>query len=263
MRICSQTANIHASATTDSETTSQALFGERVKVLTVDNHWSHIELHTDGYSGFVENHHLVNDIAHSTHRVINKLTPLFDKPDIKSPVKQLAPLASELTLHKCDNNQFMRTNQQRYVWKQHTRPIDCRSDGQLVNTALSLFFGSPYLWGGRSPLGLDCSALVQLAALLHGWRLPRDSSDQVALFRSSNRSTKSDQSTLPLGTVRKVDYAQRQTDDLVYWPGHVALVLDQESVVHATAHSLQCCIERLDQVEERAGKPESIWRLIR
>jgi len=263
MRICSQTANIHASATVESETTSQALLGECVKVLKVENHWSHIELETDRYNGFVENHHLVEDASVSTHKVINKLTPLFDKPDIKSPVKQLAPLASELTLHECDNDQFLCTRQPRYVWKQHVRAIDEISDGQLVDTAQSLFLGTPYLWGGRSPLGLDCSALVQLTAQLHGWQLPRDTSDQVALFRTSCLSSNSGQSRFHPGAVLKIDYAQRQTSDLIYWPGHVAIMLNKESVVHATAHSLQCCLESLLQVEARAGMPESIWRLVR
>jgi len=263
MRIGSQIANIHSSASTTSETTSQALLGERVKVLTVEEQWSHIELQTDNYSGFVENRHLIDDTTSSTHRVINKLTPLFELPDIKSPVKQLAPLASELGLHECGHDQFLCTIEQRYIWKQHTRAIDDTSDGQLVDTAQSLFLGSPYLWGGRSPLGLDCSALVQLSALLHGWQLPRDSSDQLALFRSSNGSANSDQFNNISSKVRSVEYAHRQTNDLVYWPGHVAIVLDQETIVHATAHSLQCCIEPLSHVEARAGAPESLWRLIR
>jgi len=262
MRICSQTANIHAAPSTESETTSQALFGERVKVLKVDGRWSQIELLTDGYTGFIENAHLVDDPVSSTHRVINKLTPLFDNPDIKSPVKQLAPLGSELSLHQSDNDQFLQTNHGHYVWMQHTQAINSQAGGQLIDTAQSLFLGSPYLWGGRSPLGLDCSALVQLTAMLHGWYLPRDTSDQVTWFRSSNRKTKKAQDNVPAGSAQQIEYAQRQTDDLVYWPGHVAIVLDNDSVLHATAHSLQCCIETLSQVEARAGKPDSIWRLL-
>ena len=263
MRICSQIANIYASPSIESETISQALLGERAKVLTIENHWSHIELLTDGYRGFVENHHLVDDTTIITHKVINKFTPLFDQPDIKSPVKQLAPLASELSVYECDNHQFMRTHQQRYVWKQHIRKIDGNSVGHMVDTAQSLFLGSPYLWGGRSPLGLDCSALVQLTALLHGWELPRDTSDQVTLFRNGTRSTNSDQLKRQPGQADRVEYGQQQTDDLVYWPGHVAIVLDRQTIVHATAHSLLCCIEPLQQVEARAGTPESIWRLMR
>lgn len=261
MRIGTQTANIHASANTNSETTSQALLGEHVKVLKVENLWSHIELQTDGYKGFVENHFLVDDSANSTHRVINKFTPLFDKPDIKSPVKKMAPLASELTLQACDNDQFLRTNEQYYVWKYHTRAMGGTSDGQMVDTAQSLFLGSPYLWGGRSPLGLDCSALVQLTALLHGWRLPRDSSDQVALFRTYTQTTNNGQAEFQSGTLHQIEYTQRRIDDLVFWPGHVAIVRDKDTVVHATAHSLQCCSEPLGKVEARAGMPESLWRL--
>jgi len=263
MRICTQTANIHASDSTESEMISQALLGERVKVLKVDNHWSHIELLTDAYKGFVQNHHLDHDTATNTHRVINKMTPLFYKPDIKSPVELLAPLACELTLHECDNDQFLCTNQQRYVWKQHTRAIDRQLDGQLVDTAQSLFLGSAYLWGGRSPLGLDCSAVVQLTAMLHGWQLPRDTSDQVALFRAKHHLTKKNPADLHMAAAVQIEYTQRQTNDLIYWPGHVGIVLDKDTIVHATAHTLQCCCEPLSQVEARAGMAESLWRLTR
>jgi len=263
MRICSEIANIHASPSIESETTSQALLGEYVKVSTVENHWSHIELLTDGYCGFVENHHLVDDTTISTHKVIIKFTPLFDEPDIKSPVKQHAPLASELSLHECDNHQFLRTHQQCYVWKQHVWEINGKREGQLVDTAQSLFLGSPYLWGGRSPVGLDCSALVQLTALLHGWQLPRDTADQVTLFHNGICSTCSGQLKRQPSQADRIEYGQQQTDDLVYWPGHVAMVLDPQTIVHATAHSLLCCNEPLHQVEARAGKPESIWRLMR
>jgi len=263
MRICSQIANIHASAGIESEMISQALLGERVKVLKVADSWSFIELQTDSYNGFVQNHHLVDNTKTSTHRVINKLTPMFVKPDIKSQVKQLAPVASELTLDDCNDDQFLRTDQQLYVWKQHTLAIDSTTDGQLISTAQSLFLGAPYLWGGRSPLGLDCSALVQLTALLHGWQLPRDTSDQVAHFKANSQFSDNGQSQRQSSTALQIDYTQRKTDDLVYWPGHVAIVIDKERVVHATAHSLQCCCEPLSHVEARAGVPESIWRLNR
>jgi len=262
MHICSQTANIHASKSIESETISQGLLGERVKVLQADDHWSRIELQTDGYKGFIENQHLVDNVTPGTHRIITKMTPLFDRPDIKSPVRQIAPLASELSLKECGSEQFLLTNRNQYVWKQHTLIINNKFNGQLVDTAQALFLGSPYLWGGRSPLGLDCSAVVQLTALLHGWHLPRDSSDQVALFRAARGSKTKGQPINQTAYATSVDYTQRQTDDLLYWPGHVAIVLDKDTIVHATAHSLQCCRESLAQVEARAGKPESIWRLV-
>lgn len=261
MRIHSQTANIHACASTASETTSQALLGERVKVLKVDNNWSQIELLTDGYIGHMENHHLIDESIASTHQVINKLTPLFTEPDIKSSVKLLAPVASELCLQTCDHDQFWRTDQQHYVWKQHTRMKEAKTKGLMVETAQALFLGAPYLWGGRSPSGLDCSAMVQLTAMLHGWHLPRDSSDQVAFFKACYSGQDNDFRYRQPTNTQLIEYANRQTDDLVYWPGHVAMVLDKDTVVHATAHSLLCCCEPLKQVEARAGAPESIWRL--
>jgi len=85
--------------------------------------------------------------------------------------------------------------------------------------------------------------------MLHGWVLPRDTHDQVAHFQQSE------------SVATRIEYAQRQRNDLLYWPGHVAIQFDSNNVLHATAHSLSCCVEPLAAVELRAGKPNSLWRL--
>jgi len=99
--------------------------------------------------------------------------------------------------------------------------------------------------------------------MLHGWQLPRDTKDQVSFF--SNQITKqlagSENSQLMHPVASTINYEQRQADDLVYWPGHVGILLDKQTLLHATAHSLQVCKEPLQSVEQRAGHPESIWRL--
>ncbi len=248
MRIGTQTANIHASAALESETTSQALFGERVKVIQADQHWSYIELLTDGYTGHMQNQFLQHNSTESTHRVIARSTLLFSQPDIKSRVHHHLSFASELSLQHLEDSKFAQTHDGYFIWKAHTSALESTLPGHLIDTAQSMFLGAPYLWGGRSPTGIDCSGVVQLSAMVHGWSLPRDTKDQLAYFYSGEGAT-------------KIEYADKRLNDLIYWPGHVAIVLNPTTVVHATAHSLECCRESLAAVEARAGMPESIWRL--
>jgi len=160
MRILSSVANIHASASTDSETTSQALLGESVDVLSEQDEWSEIRLLSDGYQGFIENRHLSSVQSPVTHRVVARATPLFSNPDIKSPIMQHAPVGALLTLRECEHPTFYQSNTGHYVWAQHTIAINQFANGQLVDTAHKLFLGAPYIWGGRSGQGLDCSAVV-------------------------------------------------------------------------------------------------------
>lgn len=251
MRICSQTANLYNTASLSAETTSQGLYGEQVSVLEQQENFSRIRLHNDGYSGYVENSKLLELSEATTHRIVHRTSPLFTEADIKSPILEIFVLGSELALTQSHHEQFLQTPSGHFIWKPHAQPLQYKLTGNLVDTAENYFLNIPYVWGGRSTLGLDCSALVQLSAMLHGYSLPRDTKDQVPFFQRAECEI-----------AQPVTYEDRQTNDLLYWPGHVAIAKDPQTVTHATAYSLSCCIEALSAVEQRAGKPTSLWRLI-
>lgn len=250
MRICSQTANLYSTASLGAENSSQGLYGERVSVLEQYKQFSKVSLENDGYSGYIENSHLLETSQTNTHRIVHRSTPLFTAPDIKSPIREMLLLGSELALAECHHEQYLQAAENEFIWKAHAQPLQQTLNGNLVDTAQKFFLQSPYIWGGRSTLGLDCSALVQLCAMLHGWQLPRDTKDQVPFFQDANNTT-----------ALNIDYSNIQVNDLLYWPGHVAIACNDTTVTHATAHSLSCCIEDLSAVEKRAGKPASVWRL--
>lgn len=262
MRICSQSANLYSQPDQSAETISQALYGEQLELLQAKDQWSEIRLRNDGYSGYIENRHIQSSENQSTHRIKQRSTPLFTQPDIKSPVQCLLYLGSEVHLSECEHEQFYQTDEQLFVWKQHAQHKHIPLQSPLADLAATLFLEAPYLWGGRTPCGLDCSAVVQLSALLLGWQLPRDTKDQVPFFErgSSNKNTTGRSASSPTPAI-PVAYEDKQKNDLVYWPGHVAIMCDAQTVVHATAHSLSCCTESLQAVEARAGKPSSLWRL--
>ncbi len=257
MYIGTQIANLYASASLQAENISQALYGEPIRLIQQHAHWSKIQLLNDAYIGFIQNHHIVDDQRRNTHRIVQRTTPVFTAPDIKSPTTQILLLGSELPLTASEHKPFFTNGEGQYIWREHTSSLSTTHAGTLVETAERAFLGAPYLWGGRSPLGLDCSSMVQLAALLHGWSLPRDTRDQIQFFEHAQL----DSSKSEPFTVQSIEYVNRQTNDLVYWPGHVAILLNNDWVLHATAHSLQCCKETLQAVEQRAGTPHSLWRL--
>ncbi len=266
MRISSPVVNLYRQSSTKAETVSQALYGESIRIISDNSPWLEIELQQDSYTGFVQSNQVTDKPHNPNHRVTSKATPLFLQADIKSPVAMLLPLGSELTLHDGGDENFWQTDTDHFVWKAHTTKIDNTMDEPLLSIAQRFFTGAPYLWGGRSTNGLDCSALVQLSAMLRGYHLPRDTKDQEAYFQSllSANSTPSKPQLMSkphlMLNVQLIDYDNRQENDLMYWPGHVAIMVDRDTVFHATAHSLDCRQETLANVEARAGVAHALWR---
>ena len=225
-------------------TVSQVLYGEQVELLENSGDWQRIRNQRDGYEGYLPESTLHGVTLASTDMIAVRSSLLFAEPDVKSPVVSDLMYSSELSLTGEICGRFAATACGHHVWVDHCRSLAGRVGNGMVAAAASLFSGTPYLWGGRSPRGCDCSALVQLAAWHTGRRLPRDSGDQEASL------------------AHIVAFESRQADDLVFWPGHVALLVDPDRVLHATAHSLQVCEESLVDVIARAGAPTSVKRLV-
>ena len=245
------TAELRAAPDGRAECVSQCLFGERVTVLDGQTDWYRVRNARDGYEGWL--HGAVLDEAEAvpaaTHHVRVSATLLFESPDIKSPVLLRLPLGSELALAgDVDGTPFARVARgvgraDAFVWGDHCRSIHRVPEGSPVALAQRLFANTPYLWGGRTPDGADCSGLVQSVAFALGITLPRDSGDQERFVE------------------RAVDPAERGPSDLVFWPGHVGLLIDAHTLFHATAHCLASVAEPLADVVDRAGTPSSIRRL--
>ena len=227
--------------------TSQALFGETFTVYQTEGFWAWGQLDTDGYVGWLSALDLVADDGRAaTHRV----APLLSRAtDVSIKVLGTGPMPMGAQLRAADTNHSVggssapfRQTDAGAMPAMHLVPTD-DAVGDWVAVA-EQFHGSPYVWGGRTAMGLDCSALVQLAMQRGGMPCPRDSDMQEAV--------------LGVAIDRAVGLRR---GDLVFWPGHVGVMADSEELIHANAWAMAVGIEPLTRVEGRVGAARCVRRL--
>jgi len=207
----------------DARLDTEALLGERVMIYkTTDEGWAWGQLETDGYVGWLSANALGPSGPAATHKVTALRAFAFSGPDIKLPPLAALSMGAQLTIARQDER-FAVTVSGWHIPEVALAPIKAkRSD--FVSVA-EQFLGSPYLWGGKTSLGLDCSGLVQVSLQATGVPCPRDS----------------DMHELSLGKLSSL--ASLRRGDLVFWKDHVAIARDPENLIHANAHHMAVAIE--------------------
>jgi cell wall-associated NlpC family hydrolase len=215
----------------DATLDTEALMGERVTVYeTTEEGWAWGQLDADGYVGFMPANGLAAPGPAPTHRVSALRTLVFPAPSFKLPPIGALPLGARLAVVRSEGR-FALAASGGYVPTQHLAPVESR-EGDFVAVA-ERFLGTPYLWGGKTGLGLDCSGLVQVALTAGGFPCPRDT----------------DMQQTAVGDV--VADAQRRRGDLIFWKGHVAIARDASTMIHANAFHMAVAIEPIDQAIAR------------
>ena len=219
-------APVRRAPASDAEQMTQALRGERVTVYDRNGEgWAWGQLGGDGYVGWLPDSALAQPAKPPTHKVIALTTLASPGPSIKLPPVTLLPMGARVSIARQDDI-FAVTAGGLHLPLQHLGPLDAR-EPDFVAVA-ERFVGSPYLWGGKSAFGIDCSGLVQVSLTAAGTGCPRDSDMQCAgLGRELNAS----------------EAKHLRRGDLIFWKGHVAIVRDAESIVHANAHHMATVIE--------------------
>jgi cell wall-associated NlpC family hydrolase len=214
---------------------TQALKGERVTVYDRNSEgWAWGQLNSDGYVGWLPDGALSKPKGPPTHKVTALLTFAFPGPSIKLPPVETLAMGASLTVQR-EQGSFAVTREGWYLPRQHLDPIDHRAPDFVA--IAERFVGAPYLWGGKSSLGIDCSGLVQVSLTAAGTGCPRDSDmQQDGLGRELNPQ---EAKTLRRG-------------DLIFWKGHVAIARDADTIVHANAHHMMTAIERTQDVFARS-----------
>jgi cell wall-associated NlpC family hydrolase len=222
--VAEPTAPLRQAPSPDAPLDTEALKGERVTVYETEEGWARGTLETDGYAGFLPASALRAPGPAPTHKVAALRTLVFPGPSIKLPPLEGLPLGSRIAVARIEES-FAITAAGGYLPARHLVSIG-ESEGDFVAVA-ERFLGAPYLWGGKTSLGLDCSGLLQVALGACGVACPRDSHMQEkALGR-------------PLST----DLSQLRRGDLLFWHRHVAIVRDTASLVHANAFHMAVAFE--------------------
>jgi cell wall-associated NlpC family hydrolase len=225
-----------------AEQWDQLLFGELFRVLDVRDGFAWGQAARDGYVGFVAEDDLAALGAPATHVVAVPRTYAFAEPNIKSrPVGLYSQNA--LTAVEATEGRFAKGEGTGWFIAAHLAPV-----GVALTDPVAVaegYLGAPYQWGGRESLGLDCSGLVQQALAACGKAVPRDTDMQRAFFAP-------------------IAEADRRRGDLVFWKGHVAILLDPDTILHANAHHMAVAVEPLAEaiarVEAAGGGGVTGWR---
>lgn len=234
MQVIDVTAPLRSAPSPEAGLDTEALHGERVVVYEeTDEGWSWGQLARDGYVGWLSSNALAKESAKATHRVSALRTFVFPRPDIKSsPVASLS-FGCEFSIRAEEENFFVEEHGG-FIPRQHVAPLSFR-ESDPVEVARR-FLGTPYLWGGKTSAGLDCSGLVQLALQSTGRDCPRDSDMQQAV-----------------GSPVAGREAHLQRGDLIFWKGHVGICAGEGGLLHANAFHMAVAEEPLTEAIRRIG----------
>jgi cell wall-associated NlpC family hydrolase len=246
-RIVEPVAPLRRAPAHDAPLETEALYGESVIVYEEHEGWAWGQLQRDLYVGFMPANALGPE-AQPTHRLSALRSFVYPKPDIKAP--PLMALSLDARVQVVANQGLFCAAEAGFLYTQHLAPLD-RYEPDFVAVA-ERFLEVPYLWGGRSSQGIDCSALVQNALAAAGRAAPRDTDMQEAALGA------------PVGFDAALAGLQR--GDLVFWKGHVGVMRDEAIMIHASGWQMKVVAEPLAgaraRIAAKGGGPiTSIRRL--
>lgn len=235
-------ADLRRSPSFGAEQVDQLLFGETFDVLERRDGWAWGQAARDGYVGWVLEAALGPPIR-PTHRVVAVTSRALNLPEVKAPAGPLLPL-NALVRAEAEEGRFVRVEAAGWLPAAHLQPVGEGFEADPVAVAERLL-GAPYLWSGRTALGVDCSGLVQAAWHACGRGCPRDSDQQEAA----------------LGRPLAEGEAPRR-GDLAFWDGHVGLMTDAETLLHANAWRMAVACEPLAEAAVRQGSAPRLRRVL-
>ena len=237
MQVTAGVAALRNGPSPDAIMTSQALHGEIVQLHHEDGEYGFVQCTRDKYTGWALLAALSAPTLRTTHRVNALRTYAYSEPDLKSPPHYLLSLNAEI-VQSGEQDGYIKDDRGGWISKKHL--ISTSDFGDDPAAIAERFVGTPYLWGGRESLGLDCSGLTVAAYGACGVVLPRDSDMQHAWCGEEIQDWD------------KPDGLRR--GDLVFWKGHVGIMTDNTHVIHSNAYHMATAKEPFSGAVERIAK---------
>ncbi len=234
LRVCVGTADLRHAPAPDAPLDTQALFGEEVMLYEDHEGWGWVQLARDGYVGYMSMAALAEGQIKPTHRVTVNRSFVYPGPDLKLPPRDALPLGAAVRV-RATKGGFAQIDDAAFVFSGHLL-LSGESQKEFVAVAERLLH-APYLWGGKTSLGIDCSGLVQSSLDAAGIDAPRDTDLQ--------------EKALGLPIAVDTDLAGLRRGDLVFWRGHVGIMRDETTLLHANAHHMLVASEPLRIARDR------------
>ncbi len=234
MQVVTGVADVRHAPSHEALLDTQALFGEAVTLYEDFEGWGWGQLARDGYVGYIPIAALAGGRTEPTHRVAVNRTFVYQVPDIKCSARRSSPLGAAVRVSATEGL-FAQIGDNAFVFTDHLRPFNAR-EKDFVAVA-ERFLHAPYLWGGKTSLGVDCSGLVQISLDAAGIAAPRDTDLQEKALGE------------PLAFDSELTGLKR--GDLVFWRGHTGMMQDETRLLHANAHHMLVVSEPLRAARDR------------
>lgn len=218
-----------------STLTSELLYGETVE--TISHHGNFLKCINinDGYEGYVIKEALSDDILTPNKKIVRMHSFVYSDPDFRTPTITYLSFLSAITTTGNTENGFSEIEGGGWLWSDDLAPMEHKAKN--ITTTAQMFLNLPYLWGGKTSRGVDCSGLVQLALHHAGQTCPRDSGDQEFEIHGTN---------VDFGN--EYTPANLQKGDIVFFKGHVGIMMDESNIINATARTMDVRIEKLSDI---------------
>ena len=204
-------SNIYTKPNTNSEVSTQILYGEKFQILNEKKGWLKIKTYFDNYIGYIKKQKFRKRFKPQLKIFKSKSRIFLKKKDKFSPSKYFLYFASGVSvLNK--NKSYIEFEKNRWIKKTDTKSINHYEKN--FTKIIRLFLNSKYLWGGKTSDGIDCSALIQIYFYYNRIFFPRDSKDQIKYCKIKKN--------------KKFDKG-----DIIFWKGHVGICLNRYKFIHA------------------------------
>ena len=227
--------NLYKKKKITSKIVTQMLYGENFTLLRQFGNWYKIKLHTDNYVGFIIKKKFAKPFK-ATHKVSVLAANIYEKPSNKT--KQNKKLTFTSKIYAKEKYGFFTKFENQWIRTKDIKPINYKEKN--IFSKINLYEGKKYKWGGKNFNGLDCSALVQLFFNFNNKFCPRDTKDQLNYFK------------------KKVELQNIKKNDLIFWRGHVAIILSKSRLIHAYGPSKKVLVMNINYAINRIKKTTNL-----